>query len=96
MRKLLIALAAAAIGMAAMSTALSLQPSRQAAADLGHSILAGLILGSGVWPYGTSPVPAALQASLWPGSQSCDWQSHCDDAGGTVLTERQDDFTNAE
>jgi hypothetical protein len=47
------------------------------AGDLGHSLAAGVILGSAVWPYGVSPIPPDLQAKMLLDSPGCDGDDQC-------------------
>jgi len=68
-------MAAASIGLAATVT--DVRPTGKAIADLGHSLAAGVILGSSVWPYGLSPVPPELQSAPLLGFSNCDGQGQC-------------------
>ena len=94
MQKALIVLAATAgIGLAAPWAAPLVQPSREVIPTLAHGLIAGVILGSGVWPYGVSPVPPGLQTRLLLGSPDCDWEGRCGAYGlaSTAKTDRQND-----
>jgi hypothetical protein len=94
MQKALIVLAAAAgIGLAAPIAATDLQPSGEVIASMAHGLVAEVILGSGVWPYGVSPAPPELQARLLRGSPDCDWETQCGAYGlaSTVFPDRQND-----
>jgi hypothetical protein len=75
MPKTLIVLAAAAgIGLAAFAAS---PGGGKMAGDLGHSLAAGVILGSAVWPYGVSPIQPELQAKLLLDSPGCDGDDQC-------------------
>ena len=77
MPKFLIAFAAAAgIGLAALAGT-DIRPDGKMVADLGHSLAAGVILGSGVWPYGLSPIPPDLQSRLLLSAPDCDDVGQC-------------------
>ncbi|HEV3371631.1 MAG TPA: hypothetical protein VG145_03720 [Xanthobacteraceae bacterium] len=77
MPKFLIASAAAAgIGVAALA-ATDIRPDGKMVADLSHSLAAGVILGSGVWPYGLSPIPPDLQSRLLLSVPDCDDGGQC-------------------
>ena len=77
MPKFLIAFAAAAgIGLAALAGT-GIRPDGKMVADLGHSLAAGVILGSGVWPYGLSPIPPDLQSRLLLSAPDCDDVGQC-------------------
>ena len=77
MPKFLIAFAAAAaIGLAALAGT-DIRPDIKKVADLGHSLAAGVILGSGVWPYGVSPTPPDLQSRLLLSIPDCDDGGQC-------------------
>jgi hypothetical protein len=77
--------AAASLGTAATFTP-ELRPSGQAVADLGYSLLAGVVLGAGVWPYGASPIPPELQSSLLLRYPECDTLGRCGTAGPAAAT----------
>jgi hypothetical protein len=70
-------MAAAGIGLAATVAATDVRPSGKVVADLAHSLAAGVVLGSGVWPYWVSPIPPDLQSTLLLKSPHCDWGSQC-------------------
>jgi hypothetical protein len=77
MPKFLIAFAAAAgLGLAVLATT-DIRPDGKMVADLGHSLAAGVILGSGVWPYGLSPIPPDLQSRMLLGAPDCDDGGQC-------------------
>jgi hypothetical protein len=86
MQKIAMAVAAAASLGAAATFSPDLRPSSQAVADLGYSLLAGVVLGAGVWPYGASPIPPELQSSLLLRSPDCDTSGHCGTAGPVSAT----------
>jgi hypothetical protein len=78
MPKTFIAVAAVAgIGLAAALTTTDIRPDRKMVADLGNSLAAGVILGSGVWPYWVSPIPPELQSRLLLKAPDCDGISQC-------------------
>jgi hypothetical protein len=78
MQKTIVAFAAAAgIGLAAALAATDIRPDGKMVADLGHSLAAGVILGSGVWPYGLSPIPPDLQSRLLRSAPDCDEGAQC-------------------
>jgi hypothetical protein len=83
MQKTSIVLAAAAgIGLAAMVAATDHRPGGNrpggwAVGDLANSLAAGVILGSGVWPYGLSPIPPELQSGLLRKTPDCDGVGQC-------------------
>jgi hypothetical protein len=78
MQKTIVAFAAAAgIGLAAALAATDIRPDGKMVADLGHSLAAGVILGSGVWPYGLSPIPPDLQSRLLLSAPDCDDVGQC-------------------
>lgn len=54
------------------------RPNDEQVADFVQSLAQGVILGAGSWPYGLSPVPPELQATLLPRSLDCDAQSQCE------------------
>jgi hypothetical protein len=77
MPKFLIAFAAAAaLGLAGLAAA-DIRPDGKLVAELGHSLAAGVILGSGVWPYGLSPIPPDLQSRLLLSAPDCDDGAQC-------------------
>jgi hypothetical protein len=72
-----IVLAAAGIGLAAMVAATDVRPGGLVVGDLANSLAAGVILGSGVWPYGPSPIPPDLQSRLLLKTPDCDGVGQC-------------------
>jgi hypothetical protein len=89
MRKLMIVLAAAGgIAVAAPIVATAIQPSGEDIAAVAHSLVAGVILGSGVWPYGQSPVSPELQSRLLD-FPDCSWPGQCDPYGFASTADRQ-------
>jgi hypothetical protein len=47
------------------------------AAEVGHALVAGVILGSwgsGLWPYNLNPNPPEIEMTF----VNCSWQAHCD------------------
>ena len=52
---------------------------RQTAAEVSHAIVAGVILGSGAWPYNLSLGPT--QTRLILGSADCEGQPQCPPLG---------------
>jgi hypothetical protein len=90
MQKLLIVVAAAGgIAVAAPLAATTIQPSDEGIAALAHSLVAGVILGSGVWPYSLSPV-SSEQARQLLDSPDCGWPGQCDPYGLASSADRQD------
>jgi hypothetical protein len=83
MRKTLIVLVAGAgIGLAATVAATDHRPGGNrsdgwAVGDLANSLAAGVILGSGIWPYGLSPIPPELQSGLLRKTPDCDGAGQC-------------------
>jgi len=73
----MVLVAAAGIGLAAMVAATDIRPGGRAAGDLANSLAAGVILGSGVWPYGLSPIPPDLQSGLLLKTPDCDGVGQC-------------------
>jgi len=72
--------AVASLSVAATFTP-DLRPSGQAAADLGYSLVAGVVLGAGVWPHPVSPIPPELQSNLPLRSPDCDTLGRCGTTG---------------
>jgi hypothetical protein len=70
-------MAGAGLGLAGLAAAPDLRPDSQTVSDLTQSLAAGVILGSGVWHYGLSPVPPDLQSTLLRQSAHCDPQGQC-------------------
>jgi hypothetical protein len=54
---------------------------RQTAAEVSHAIVAGVILGSGVWPYNSISGPTELQPRVMLGSAECEGQPQCPPQG---------------
>jgi hypothetical protein len=78
MQKTFIVLAAmAGIGLAATVATTDIRPDGKMVADLGRGLAAGVILGSGVWPYGLSPIPPDLQSRLLLSAPDCDDGAQC-------------------
>jgi hypothetical protein len=83
MRKTSIVLVAGAgIGLAATVAATDHRPGAnrpgdRAVGDLANSLAAGVILGSGIWPYGLSPIPPELQSGLLRKTPDCDGVGQC-------------------
>ena len=50
---------------------------RQTAAEVSHAIVAGVILGSGAWPYNSILGPNELQPRVILGSADCEGQPQC-------------------
>jgi hypothetical protein len=73
----MVLVAAAGIGLAAVVAATDIRPGGRAAGDLANSLAAGVILGSGVWPYGLSPIPPDLQSGLLLKTPDCDGVGQC-------------------
>jgi hypothetical protein len=73
-KMLIVGAAVAGIGLAAFAAT---PDGGRMAGDLGHSLAAGVILGSAVWPYGVSPIPPDLQAKLLLDSPGCDGDDQC-------------------
>jgi hypothetical protein len=76
-QKALIVLAAASMGLAATSVTTDFLANGKIAAEVGHAVVAGVILGSGAWPYNLNPGPTEVQARLLLGPADCDWQGQC-------------------
>jgi hypothetical protein len=77
-KTLIVVLAAAAcVGLAATIAATD-RPHHEQVADFAQSLAEGVILGAGSWPYGLSPVPPELQATVLPRSLDCDGQRQCE------------------
>ena len=82
MQKTLVVFAtAASIGLAiTTSIAIDFGPNGRMAAEVGHALVAGVILGSwgsGVWPYNLNPNPPEIETRLMTFA-NCNWQAHCD------------------
>jgi hypothetical protein len=78
MFKILIILAGAScLALAVM--AIGLRADRRTAAEVSHAVVAGVILGSGVWPYNSALGPTGLQPQpkLIPGPADCDGPLQC-------------------
>jgi hypothetical protein len=73
----IVLMAAAGIGLAAMVAAADHRPRGRVVGDLANSLAAGVILGSGVWPYGLSPIPPDLQSGLLRKTPDCDGVGQC-------------------
>jgi hypothetical protein len=97
MPKFLIAFAAAAgIGLAALAGT-DIRPESKMVADLGHSLAAGVILGSGVWPYGLGSILPDLQSRLLRSAPDCDGGGQCGMYGlasSTFVNSGDDDTTD--
>ena len=85
MKKMVMTLAAAASLGAAATLTPELRPSGQTVADLGYSVLAGIVLGASVWSYAASPIPPELQSNLLR-SPDCDTRGECGVAGSVAAT----------
>jgi hypothetical protein len=92
MQKLLIVLAAVG-GIGSMVPIAATKPGGEGIATLAHSLVAGVILGSDVWPYSRSPLPPELQAKLLLDAPGCGWPGQCDPYGlaSTAFIDRQND-----
>ena len=82
MQKTLVVFAtAASMGLAiTTSIAIDFRPNGRMAAEFGHALVAGVILGSwgsGVWPYNLNPNPPEIETRLMTFA-NCNWQAHCD------------------
>jgi hypothetical protein len=79
MQKALVVLAtAASMGLAiTTSIAIDFRPNGRMAAEVGRALVAGVILGSGVWPYNLKPNPPEIETRLMTFA-NCNWQAHCD------------------
>jgi hypothetical protein len=73
----IVLLAAAIIGLAATAAATDIRPSGKVVGDLAHSLAAGVILGSGVWPYGLGPIPPDLPSRLLLNAPDCERSGQC-------------------
>jgi hypothetical protein len=90
MLKLLIVLTAAGgIAVAAPLAATTIAPNEEGIATLAHSLVAGVILGSGVWPYSQSLLGPESQAKLLLDSPDCGWLGQCDPYGLASSADRQ-------
>ncbi len=78
-KTLLVFAAIAGIGLAggAEFAASDVRPDGKMLGDLGHSLAAGVILGSAVWPYGLSPTPPDLQSTLVFNPTGCGGDGQC-------------------
>ena len=85
MKKIAMALAAAASLGAAATFTPELRPNGQTVADLGYSVLAGIVLGASVWSYATSPIPPEVQSNLLR-SPDCDTWGECGVAESVAAT----------
>jgi len=79
MQKALIVFAtAASMGLAiTTSIAIDFRPNGRMAAEVGHALVAGVILGSwgsGLWPYNLNPNPPEIEMTF----VNYNWQAHCD------------------
>ena len=88
MHKVLI-VSAVAVALAATVAGLG----RDSTANVGRSLIAGVILGSQVWPYGLSALSPESQTSLLLGAPDCSLPGQCDTYGlaSTASPDRQDD-----
>jgi hypothetical protein len=79
MQKALVVFAtAASMGLAiTTSIAIDFRPNGRMAAEVGLALVAGVILGSGVWPYNLKPNPPEIETRLMTFT-NCNWQAHCD------------------
>jgi hypothetical protein len=77
-KTLFVIAAMAGIGLAGAAefAATDIRPDARIAA-LGHSLAAGVILGSAVWPYGLSPTPPDLRSTLVFNPPGCDGDGQC-------------------
>jgi hypothetical protein len=69
--------AGACIGLAATLAATD-RPTGEQVTGFAQSLADGVILGAGSWPYGLSPVPPELQATLLPKSLDCNAMRQCE------------------
>jgi hypothetical protein len=79
MQKALVVFAtAASMGLAiTTSIAIDFRPNGRMAAEIGYAVVAGVLLGSGVWPYNLNPNPPEIETRLMTFA-NCNWQAHCD------------------
>jgi hypothetical protein len=66
---------ATSVGLVATVAATGPGPSGRLAAEVGRAMVAGVILGSGVWP--SNLVPAEIQSQLLLWSLDCERQGQC-------------------
>jgi ethanolamine ammonia-lyase large subunit len=69
--------AGACIGLAATLAATD-RPNGEQVKGFAQSLADGVILGAGSWPYGLSPVPPELQATLLPKAVDCNAMRQCE------------------
>jgi hypothetical protein len=79
MQKALVVFATgASVGLAiTTSIAIDFRPNGRMAAEVGHALVAGVLLVSGVWPYNLNPSPPEIETRLMTFAD-CNWQAHCD------------------
>ena len=73
-KMLIVGAAVAGIGIAAFAAA---PGGGKVAGNLGQSLAAGVILGSGVWPYGLGPIPPDLPSRLLLNAPDCEGSGQC-------------------
>jgi hypothetical protein len=66
---------AASLGFAVIAVTIGPRFDRRTAAEVSHAIVAGVILGSGTWPYNL--ISGQLQPQLILGSADCEGQPQC-------------------
>ena len=77
-KTLIVVLAAGACISLAATMAATDRPNGEQVTGFAQSLADGVILGAGSWPYGLSPVPPELQATLLPRSLDCNAMRQCE------------------
>jgi hypothetical protein len=78
--------AATAAGAVVTFAATDARQGGTVAVDMARGIIAGVILGSNVWPYQPSLVPADVQARVLLRPTECTWSDQCGGYGYAAAT----------
>ncbi len=76
-KTLMILAGAASLGFAVVAVTIGPSLDRRTATEVSHAIVAGVILGSGAWPYNLISTQTELQPRVVLGSADCEGQSQC-------------------
>ena len=79
MNVLAVVATAMSVGLVATIVATGPGPSARLAAEVGRGVVAGVILGSGVWP--SNLIPGDIQSQLLLWSLDCERQGQCRNYG---------------
>jgi hypothetical protein len=76
-KNLMILAGTVGLGLAVIALSIGPRIDRQTAAEVSHAIVAGVILGSGAWPYNLISSQTELQPRLVLGWANCEGQPQC-------------------